>query len=270
MAGIGLGIGVGLGIGGRSAFKKEASDYFKRMTVQWDGATKKVINNFIAAQLASGLWDAKDRIFLPASTSAADSVLDLKGIENCELVNSPTFTAARGVTANTGTYINSKFNPVSDGSNYKFDDLLASVYINTNSIGTVADIGHDDGVRYFRLRARSTDDKILLISPYQTGTASTQSDDNITTSVGFYSVQRMTNATSSVWKDGTKRLDRNVGSAALVNNEIYIGALNLNGTPSSSSGRQYSYAELGGSLSDELMLENYNQVNTLLTHILAL
>lgn len=250
----------------KAGFEPEAVAYFNAMTTQWDAASKVAINTFIKSQKASGLWAKKDRIFLFASTSADDCVIDLKGTENASLVNSPTFTQYRGVTAATGTYINSNFNPVSDGVNYTLNSCGVAYWLNNDLAVNAADQGHNNSTQYFLVRTR-TATSFLSTPPYQAA-ATLSLSTAVTNSIGLFSIQRTANnASNSMSNDGVNATSA-TASSALVNNDYYIGAPNNNGTAGASVARQWSYFEFRAGLNLAEAATNRTQINTLLSIIL--
>jgi hypothetical protein len=250
-----------------TVYDTAAYTYYAAMTTQWDSVSKQKINNFVISQIDSGLWAKKSRIFLIASTSAGDCVIDLKGTENASLVNSPTFTQYRGFTSATGKYMNSNFNPVTNGETiYTLNNCRMAIYSNTNLQSMSNDIGHSDSANVNQMIIRNTSDLFRPNTPYRGVSLGSKANTN---SIGLFELQRSASNAYSYFINGENKTSSTTASVALVNNNIFIGTTNNNGSPSGNSTRQYSYSEFGSSLSDAEIAKNYSQIKTLLTYILS-
>lgn len=255
-------------------YEPEALAYFAAMAVQWDDITKIYINRFIKSQKDSGLWAKKARVFLFASTSAGDCVIDLKGVENASLVNSPTFTPFRCVLGVNGKYINSNFNPITDGgTTYTLNNHSASIYINNNKTFGTACIGHSTtstfiggyGLFINVSNAATTG----IYSPTYSAHASV-AVTGLSGSIGLSTVQRTASNVSNFIKNGLVKNTRTDTSAEMPNNNIYILGLNANGTAlTNGSLYESSYTEFGSGFTPQESLTNYNQIKTLLDYILT-
>lgn len=247
--------------------------YFAAMTTQWPAATKIVINDFVVSQKKEGLWQKKDRVWIIASTSAGDCVIDLFGRENCSLVNSPTFNQYTGITSGTGQYINTNYIASSDAINYSLNSASMSFYLQSSGAASnIADIGVFDGTTYTSFnhaRSVSTIESFFVLG-HHNGLANVNVE-NTTDQEGLYQISRQTaNLVTHIKGNFVVELDLAQAAAAVPTKEFFVGCLNNNGTAGTVTARTYSYIEFGAGLSDAEMVKNYNHINTLMTHILAL
>jgi hypothetical protein len=70
---------------------------------------KRRVSTLIHSLKASGVWSSLGRLWLHASENPTQATIDLVARASATLVNSPTFTAARGYQGRG--YINTNFNP---------------------------------------------------------------------------------------------------------------------------------------------------------------
>lgn len=255
-----------------NAFESEAIAYFNKLTVQPNNDVIFAINKFIKDQKDSSLWDKKDRIFLLASTSETDCVIDLKGVENCSLVNSPTFTKYRGVTTISTTYINTNFNPAIDAIAFQLNNNFTCYWMNTLtpiSNSSIRDFGIVDGTNSYYANVRNTGNNFKFQPPFSS-TTSTRFFSNTTNYPALYHIIRSASNNSKAGKNGVDlSTTYNDVSIELINGNIYIGSVNnIGSSPSISSIREYSYFDFGKGLSIDEKLTNYSQIKTLLTVIL--
>jgi hypothetical protein len=263
MAGIGLGIGVGLGIGGRSAFKKEASDYFKRMTTQPSSDFKKRVNNFIASQIANGFWDRTNVYVMLQAETAQAAVLNMKGdFNNGQFVNSPTWAANDGMTADVG-YCDTNFNPSTQGAGiYTQNNARMILYTKTeNGVKAFNDMGSFNGVNVITIASRFTGDLLRGSLNNIVGSIATISSNN---AIGVNSVNRTSSTRLVMAKNGVSGTASSIASVEPNDLNIYLGGINNNGTPTTLTGRKYGFYAIGGGFSDAETLESYNNLKPLL------
>ena len=156
-------------------------------------------------------------------------------------VNSPTFTASQGYNGNgTNSYLNTNYNPTTNGVKYTLDSASLYVYSRTNSNNSKIDIGHSNATSYATLDLRDggsfyrSINQINLIS----GTV-------VANSLGLFSGVRLASQDVRSFKNGVSLLGNTTDSSTLINNNMYVLALNSNGTASNFSARQLSLSAIG-------------------------
>ncbi len=115
----------GFFIGGQQ-YCDEAVALFARMDVQAPDELKILINIFIQTLKDSGTWYKLDALYFRSLHSIQASLLNwIKDANYSILANSPTFLQYGGILCNSGKYIDSNYNPYTDGINWKVADYSA-------------------------------------------------------------------------------------------------------------------------------------------------
>jgi hypothetical protein len=243
----------------------DALAYFARMTTPPSSEFKQRVNAFIIAQKASGLWEKKRVIvLLQAETQQAATLNMIKDSFNATFVNSPTWVANDGFTADVG-YVNTNFNPYVNGGIYTQNSAGVAIYIKTNVFTARYDYGARTTVPLiinivfmsFTTGSRST----MSINE---GTATTSAASSVTTSIGVFALRRTASNLYKAYQNGVEYSSQTTASTGLSNVNIYIGCYNNDGTPSLVSGRKFGYYEITSGLTPSEELINYNQLKTLL------
>jgi len=99
--------------------------------------SKAALDAFIVTLKANSLWAKFDRLFLFALDNANYGLVDIKNpsdTTNATNVNSCTHAAGEGFTGNgTTSYIDTNFNPSTQGVNYVRDNAGRGLYLWTNA-----------------------------------------------------------------------------------------------------------------------------------------
>lgn len=150
------------------------------------------------------------------------------------------------------------------------NDNHLSIYSRTNSQGTYSDMGASAAApTYIPLIAMylrdSSDQFGARLYDYTVGkTLNTTNTD----SRGFYNINRVDSTGMNSWKHGVNQgfsTYTNTENITLVNKNIYIGSINLDGTASQFSNRQYAFASIGSSLTNTEAANFYTAVQTFQT-----
>ena len=246
-----------------TAQSDEAQAYFNELSVQPSEDHKDTLDNFLIKPLvANGIWAQLDRLWVFATdseTSAATSLVNPTSTD-ITLVNSPTFTAFEGYAGNgTTSYIETNFNPSTDGSNYTQNSASMGSYTRTDLAQNSIDIGVTDltHVAYVAPYWLSGLDTLLKINDDTVGTGSQTSSDGLTASVRTASNDR------GAWRDGVEILPGSAASTGVPNQEVYICAFGNNGTATSLSTRQISVVFIGSGAVNQLNM--YNVIQSYMT-----
>jgi hypothetical protein len=97
-------------------------------------------NQLLVDLKGGGIWSKLDTFGVFATDGDSDfALIDWKRLSDYTAVNSPTFTTNEGFTGNgTSSYIDTNFNPATQGTNYTLDDASRFYYVNIISGGSVA------------------------------------------------------------------------------------------------------------------------------------
>lgn len=235
--------------------------YFARMTTAPTDSFKLKVNDFIISQKDSGLWDKKAVIVLLQAESAQAATLNMKGdFNNATFVNSPTFTANDGVTADVG-YVNSNFIPSINAIGIMTGNSTSlTVYIKNNIANSIYDVAGGSTSILALLSRRATS---YSSSTYNNdNTQSNSSVNSVPSSIGLFTISRILNDEYVVYKNAIGYNTVYTISTGITNGNIDIGRSPVN--PTTYSQRKYGYYEFGSGLTAQETLENYNQLKTLL------
>jgi hypothetical protein len=119
---------------GGAAFDPLSLAIFAAMDVQPDAARMAIIDTFIRALVAAGVWDLLDVLYVFAAHTEQAALLNWinPGPFDGMAVNAPTFTVDEGFTGNGSTaYIDTGFNPTTAGGNYVMNSACRFARIRT-------------------------------------------------------------------------------------------------------------------------------------------
>ena len=124
-------------------------------------------------------------------------------------------------------------------------------YSRTNLTESVNIIGHSDGVNSTVVSPRNAGDTI-------TGRmhAAVNASGANTSSLGLFAVARTTSNAQAVWKNGSSVASSVTASVGIVNNSMYVLAINSSGTAAQFNTKQCSMAFIGAGSVGQLLLFN--------------
>lgn len=203
--------------------------------------------------VTDGIWALSDQIFLLSSNGGSTySLINLKapGTRNGSAPVSPTFTAGLGWAGNGSTqYLSTNFAPLTHGVNYTQNDGSVIFYIDTNesASGTKTDFGAGD----------SGLTKAIYGYVFYTGNifagffnANAGANFTNTSSQGFYHFRRTASNAFELFKDCIRLGGTTTASSGLTASNIFLGAVNNNGTPSGFSTKRFGFWLIGSKLSN--------------------
>lgn len=211
------------GLAGGTAFDPDAQAWIDRMTIPTD-TVKDAINDLIVDEKAAGTnnfskWDYS----LALNIGAINSLIDAKG--KTGTANGGGTFGVPGYDLNgTNAYIDTNFNPATDGVNYTLNDGAIIIFIKTKSVVTRAAVGSIDGtgkLGYFE--NNSTTILGNLNCANQTFTVAPDDDS-------LFSVYRVDGTNIKLDKDGVNVGTEAEGVTSVPSRNIFLGALNNNGT----------------------------------------
>lgn len=123
---------------------------------------EKLIQNQLMIDLkSSGAWAKADTIYVPATTSSSDFArIDWKNTTRlATLFNAPTFISSKGFQGGGTAYIDTNFNPATDGVNYTQNNASRYVFMDAASSTGALD-GRPEASINNMLRTSSTQHRI--------------------------------------------------------------------------------------------------------------
>lgn len=211
-------------------------------------------NTMVTTLVDGGQWAKKDQFLLLAQESNGDGEA-LKnwitpGTNDAVIVNAPAFVSLEGFTPNgTTSYIDTKWNPTDDGSNYTQNAASWGLYCRTN----VAEIDEDLGTVaagnwvYAVLRYAG-------LNRFYAGTndgGGTNFAGTFTDSRGFWISNRTAVDANKYYRNKVEIYDANKTTNGLPSTDFFIGAYNSAGNPIFGTTKQYACYFTGGTLTTD-------------------
>jgi hypothetical protein len=227
-----------------------------------DAARQQVINDYVVALKAAGVWSKLDRLFVFAAHSAQAGLLDWIHPDTstpAELIAGMPFEIDRGVGPGNVTtqYVNTHFVTATDGVNYKLDDASFGAYSRTAAPHDGIDIGARVAgsnpislVHHLTASHQTTSGRIN-----QSGPALIHAYIN---ALGMAVIRRTPSDTISLFRDGHILLTETLASTNLNHPAFFVGAFNDNGTATQFTNHQYPIAFFGAAMSEAEQLALFN------------
>lgn len=239
------------------SYSAEAQAIFAAFSTDPGDTRKQLIDDTIAALKTAGIWDSLDYLHVYAAHEAQAAVINWKnpGTFNATPVSSPTFTTDRGYTGNgSSSYLNTGYNP-STAANLALNSALFGIWHLTNAASNskVSGARASSSSNILQMFARSATDSYR----FSVNQNSTDASGSVTTSVGLTALRRSASNAISVWKNGVSATTGTTASSARPNLNIFVGALNDNGSATAFDDRQIAASFAGAALDNTKMAALY-------------
>ena len=227
-----FGIGVGIRVGGRtpvggSAYDADAQAFFDRVTTAGGTLTtteKNATNQLVLDMKSAGIWSSMKAIYPMVGSSAASCAQNLKSSSFTGTFTSGWTFSASGIKGNgTTTYMNTFLSP---NGNISLNSGHLSYYTNENVKIGAFQIGvfGNNAVTMLGARFDATRNYIGINT---TGDVLNSETNNVNS---FVCLSRISSTEFKYYKQNTTFQTITNNSFQLSGNNIYIGALNLDGT----------------------------------------
>jgi hypothetical protein len=214
-----LGIGLPVGAAGPyRAIDPDAAAYASAMTVVPSAARVALIDVFVRAIKAGGLWTRLDVLYLLAAHDAQAGRVNLiaPALHTCTAVNSPSFVTDRGYAGDGSTsYLSTGLNPSLGGTRFSLNDATLFVWSLTDLNASAAEIGTGTATR---LLARSSGSLAARANAATTTTVA------VADSLGLVGWSRTSAAGHDFFRGGTVVASPTQASGSISNDAIRIGA----------------------------------------------
>lgn len=211
-----------------------------------DASERAIHNAHVIALKALGVWTLLD-VYYPMKTNINFATLNwiAPTLFQLTLINSPTYSTATGFQGNgTTSYLTTGWSPRTHGVNCTVNECGAGVLTANEINNSSVSHGAYDG----------TNVNSIYIIPRITGVLHNRINQDGTntvtnaTSAGRYHQLRTGATALHVWKNGASIVTGTNGAALLSLSNMYICAMNANGTPANLGTRQIRYFWAGASL----------------------
>ena len=245
-----------------------------RASVQGNGGTVSdarmaVLNTFVAAEKAAGLWGLTDDYLGFWAESAIQALTSLKQRRLATAVNTPTFTTNRNYAFNGSTsYVNTGFIPNTNAVSMATSSVHAEVYERTNVSSTASSLGVNSGSNR-AIVVFPNDSSTVKVAANGVGAVYTLSP---LTSAGLTQFGRNGATTADVYgaKNGanlTQTSPHTALGASLPSNSFYVGGVNLSGSLTLARAASVGYTAWGAALTSAQRLARYTNVQAWATSV---
>lgn len=245
-------------------YDADAQAFFDRVTAA--GGTlstpeKNATNTLVLDLKGYSIWTDIKAAYPMVGSSAASCAQNLKSSSFTATFSSGWTFASTGVKGNgSSTFMNTGLIPSSE---LGLNSTHISMYSRTENVGSFLDMGSSPLLYlYFSFNSGGN-----------TYHANNSAENNfgiptITTSLGFFTSNRISSTEMSIWARTTEYTD-SVSSAATSTTQptipIYLGAYNNGGSPGLPTNREYAFASIGLGLTDTQLVNYYTAVQAFQT-----
>ncbi len=233
-------------------------------------ARKRLVDNLIVGLKADGLWTKLDRLWLFAAENAGSALIDLVYNWTATVTgHAPSFTIDRGYAGDgSTTYIDTAFNPSSDGQQYTLNSASLHLWDNTSHASDATEsMGANDGSGNFAdigVFSNFAADGFFL--RMNTGTIKTLPGG---ASQGLGTGNRSSVSTEEAYHNGVSlgQVTSGADTIAIPSFKIFIGGTNNAGTFSNGTTDQFAAAAMGSSFNATQMANFYARLRTYMTAV---
>jgi hypothetical protein len=253
-----------------ASFDADAVAFFNRVTTaggSLSATEKAAVNTLVVDMKAAGIWSGMKAIYPMVGASAAACAQNLKSSSFTGTFTSGWTFASTGVTGNgTSAYMDTGFNT---NTNQTVNNCSVSVYVRTATAaaGSVAELGATASPTFLpliALQSTGLTTRSQYCWDYNSGQGIVSL--NTTDNSGMWGVSR-SGATSwqSFERNTAVAKSSTTSVSSLPTSNIFIGAVNDNGTAINFSFRQIAFAHLGDSLTNTQFNNFYTAVQAFQT-----
>lgn len=261
MFGISLGIRVGnsnISGGGFDADYQAVLTYATSLGYTIPSSGQQIKQNQLMLDLkAGGIWGKLDTFGVFATNGNSNfALIDWKRLSLYTSVNSPTFTSNQGFTGNgISSYIDTNFNPTTQGVNYTLNNASISIWNNTFVLNDFISGTQPSAINVLRISSTSANNRINM-----GGTSLTPLVNFADSNKKFRQLNRTSSTNVTAFQNTSSEI--HTGNSTTVENGnqlILAGGIFFSST-------QVSFFGMGASLVSE-NTAFYNALNTYITSI---
>ncbi len=247
-------------------YDTDAQNYFDycALSTPISTARKTIYNDLFVGLKADGNYSKLDRLGIFASEVEDPALIDLitPGGISCISINSPVWAVDQGYTGDgASAYIETSYNPFSDGINFIQNSASIGTYSRTNLAELSVDAGVTDVSNYTQVISKLNDNNAY-------GAINTTADyatTSVINSLGLTSIVRSGASLQILYKNGVSIATGTTTSTIPVNGTIYLLCRDTNGVPTLFSNKQIACFFVGSGTINQLSL--YNRIQTFMTAI---
>lgn len=245
---------------GGKAYLSEASALFSAMAVKPNSARKDTINTLIATLKDKGIWPLLDTVWVPAAHDRQAARLNWKNPGTFDLIEADsdnlTFATDRGFTGNgSSSYLKTGFIPSTHAVQMVQDSAHVGAWSRSETDSANVLVGGRTGAssRQILLNPSNGTQGSIRLNQDAGGVAISNAF-----SAGHFIGRRNSSSQNELFRNGASvNTSGSATSTGLPTVEIYLGALNTNGTASSFDTREIAAAHIGATLTNQQVADLY-------------
>ncbi len=214
-------------------------------------ARRALVSDLVFGLMLDGVWPKLDRLWLFAAENYQTALIDLVAQDQASAVNTPTFTPDRGYAGSSTAYIDTTYNPVTNGVNYTLTSAHIAVWDNTNRAPALVNAtGSYDGVNVVSICTyQNTYSSTGVLWHMHVGGGNYDASPNVS-SQGFFIADRSSfSAQSSIYNGALLGTNPSRNAIAIPNLSFFVCGRNDSGVLTSQwTTDQFSMVSYGGSL----------------------
>lgn len=227
--------------------------YLTRCSTKPTGAAYNALNHLFKDLRADGNLTKLDYFRMQCQDNQTNAVFNIiANAFNASEVGSPVWTSGRGYTGAAGKYLNTNFNPNTQGVQFtKNSSSIGCYLLDSVAAGAFNEFGANDGIGIIVLAALAAGNLFGELLNDLTFITVANSRGN---SQGVYSVVRPNATTVQLWQDGVMLLSTASNSTAVPNLTIDELGRNTSGVHAFQSTNTMAFSWAGSGTIDQLAL----------------
>jgi hypothetical protein len=259
-----LGLGIDRTTKKIAAFDADAQAFFNRVTAAGGSLTateQTAVNTLVLELKGYSIWSSMKAIYPMVGASAAACAQNLKSSSFTGTFTSGWTFASSGVTPNgTSAYFDTTFRP---DTNLTVNSTHASLYLNTNNLPILLADPVDMGSFNSTGQAITLNQTSLASLTFGSRNLGNFISTTQATRQGFGITSKTSATLTTLYKNGTSVVSGN-SSGTLPFSNVYIGTLNLNGSPFGAGyvNNKIAFSSIGDGLNNTQSGNFYTAVQT--------
>lgn len=215
-------------------------------TVTVSSARLRLVSSTIRALKQAGVWPLLDRLWVTAAENSMQGRTCWKTRTTLSLINSPAFTANRGITGDGATsYADTGLNLATAGGQFGLNSASLFTYLNTTraAASSVFSVGTYNGVESAYISPRISGN----LGDAGLNTGGTSSNGSVSDTLGLLTVSRTSGSLTTLYKRAASLGTSAAAATTVPTNSLYFLAFN-GGTPFGLETVRMAAGGIGGGL----------------------
>lgn len=251
-----------------TVYEPETTALLARFTGSYSAARKTAIDTLVKALKTANLWQKIDCLWVFAAPNQADANLNWRSSNFAvEPYNNPAFASDLGYQTNgTNSYLNTRFDPTAQTSQYTQDSATAGFYTRSTTGGDGIDLGASTGNAYLIVKARNPSTGLAVAT--LNGSGGGGASGTVATPAGLTMASRTSNTLIKLYKNGSPiAATTNDNSVETATGQVYLGARNDSSGAINPIARSFQMCVLASGWNDSQHSDFSNAITAYLTSL---